>query len=727
MHHPVIAQILIGHLLVVVRAAIQAAAGELPAGGQDLGQRHIVQGARTGVGDRHFSSEILTLSQAGRVDGFVTGQEAYRQTQAFTHRRFVTRQRGAGLAEGDEQLAVAGVAHAQRLFVVPFPAAGIKRLAGHRRGGGDILPALFAFLPGEAITVIAPLTPRIAGHGHQGPGGGLGAVPTLPGQLVGNVPGQGPGFLLLVLRLGHGQADGLIAQGGTIGIAGAVILQIPHVQSGQFRRHSAEAHLLIGRRQQPAATVVAGTAAVVVLDHLQAFAQAVHGAHLGLAGQGQGVLTIRLGAPLPGAVAQVLAATHLVVGPVIQHACRHRIAQPFGFQQEVAGIGGAPVIGLGLAGPVTEAAIGQLESLEPFDAGADVGLDLLLLLLVQLHQLFQVQLWQHRRSGLFDTAVGVAQQVIQPPLQTHGRQSAHCKSGAVGTGHAVGLVIQRPGFAFLQHLEGIAGGGRVGRPHRQVHGFAGAMLAAAGGDRDGAGAHPVVGTQAQHGDLVRRAGEGQFRFAGFHAEQIIIRLHRQLDLFHRVIGHEHGHRQVHGFPGTHDPRQGAEQRQWLGHGDVLIRLAVGAIVTGHHHGPHLAHVGRQGDLVAGLVTRFQGEGAEEFHHWREAATLFFAAIIGAVGATQGQQPVQLGTVGTDHHVEQIPGQYAQGLTAIEGPVGVRGAVVGQAQQALVHQRQGIGHGLALFFADVHGELFFRLHFLRGVYLRLQSGGRVFHQ
>jgi len=50
----------------------------------------------------------------------------------------------------------------------------------------------------------------------------------------------------------------------------------------------------------------------------------------------------------------------------------------------VAGIAGAPVAGIGQAGPVAETAIGQLEALEALDARGNVVLNLLLLLLVQL-------------------------------------------------------------------------------------------------------------------------------------------------------------------------------------------------------------------------------------------------------------------------------------------------------------------------------------------------------
>ena len=91
MHHPVVAQILISHLLVIARTAIQTAAGQLPAGRQNLGQGHIFQQAGAGVGHRHLRREILPLRQAGRIDRRVISQEPYGQTQAFAHRRLVAR------------------------------------------------------------------------------------------------------------------------------------------------------------------------------------------------------------------------------------------------------------------------------------------------------------------------------------------------------------------------------------------------------------------------------------------------------------------------------------------------------------------------------------------------------------------------------------------------------------------------------------------------------------
>ena len=321
----------------------------------------------------------------------------------------------------------------------------------------------------------------------------------------------------------------------------------------------------------------------------------------------------------------------------------------------------------------------------------------------------------------------VAQQVVQPALQTHGGQSTDHHGAAIGPGHAMGLRFQRPDFTGRQHLAGIAGGGRVSRAHRQVHGFRGTVFAAFCGDGDVASAHLLFGGDFQHGNLIGRAGEGQCGFALLHLEQVFIGVHGQGDCFQAVVGDKHGNRQRHAFARPQHPWQGAQHRQRLGDGNVLFGLAVGAVVTGHHHGPHLAHVRRQGNLVIGGFIGIQRERAQELHHRREAATLLFPAIVSPVGAAQCQQLIQLCPVGPHHHVEQIPGQHAKGFATVETVVRVRGLVVGQAKQALIHQRQGVGHRLALLFTDLHGKGVFRFHLVGGAHLRGKTGIRVIHQ
>ena len=131
-------------------------------------------------------------------------------------------------------------------------------------------------------------------------------------------------------------------------------------------------------------------------------------------------------------------------------------------------------------------------------------------------------------------------------------------------------------------------------------------------------------------------------------------------------------------------------------------------------------------MIGGLIG-IQRERPQELHHRREAATLLFPAIVSPVGAAQCQQLIQFCPVSPHHHVEQIPGQHSQGFAAIEAVVRVRGLVVGQAKQAFIHQRQGVGHRLALLFTDLHGKGVFRFHLVRGAHLRDKTGVRVIHQ
>ena len=379
----------------------------------------------------------------------------------------------------------------------------------------DFLPVAVAPAPREPVALTDVTGTGEAGHGHQRPGGALGGIPLLGGQPAGDRLGLAPGAVAVAAGVAHQQLDGLATQRRAVGGARAVVLRGRVGVGDQFAGHVIKPHLLVGGGQQPVRGLVAGPAAVAVRPGGQRFPQPVLGTHLRLAGQRQGVKAVGLAGPLPGLAARVASHTALVVGPVFQHAGGHREALTARFQQEVTGVGGAPVVGHGGPGPIGEGAVAELEAAQPLDGRFHVALNAGALLVVEGDQPRQIELRQGRRHGLLHAAVGIAEQVLQAALQAHGRQAAYGQPALVGAGQTVGAVPLRPGLAGGQQAPGVTDGGRVGGAHRQVHGFAGAvtlavMLVGTGGHGHRGGAGTLVGFQAQFGDPFAAVLEVQF-------------------------------------------------------------------------------------------------------------------------------------------------------------------------------------------------------------------------
>ncbi len=150
-------------------------------------------------------------------------------------------------------------------------------------------------------------------------------------------------------------------------------------------------------------------------------------------------------------------------------------------------------------------------------------------------------------------------------------------------------------------------------------------------------------------------------------------------------------------------------------------------VAGHHHHPHLAHIGGQFDVVVGGLALGQLERPAETDHRREAAALLLAAIAQRVGTAQRQHLIQFAAVGAHHLIEQVPGQHAQGLALVKRLVRARRGETGDAQQPLVDHRQGVGHGPSAALGDRHRQGAFRAYLTFRADVRHQAGGRVVHQ
>src|SRR6478672_6178945 len=69
------------------------------------------------------------------------------------------------------------------------------------------------------------------------------------------------------------------------------------------------------------------------------------------------------------------------------------------------------------ARPVGKPATGNLEQTQPIDPCADVGVDVTLLLLIELDQRREIKLREDRRRRLLDAAVRISNQVVETALE----------------------------------------------------------------------------------------------------------------------------------------------------------------------------------------------------------------------------------------------------------------------------------------------------------------------
>ena len=145
--------------------------------------------------------------------------------------------------------------------------------------------------------------------------------------------------------------------------------------------------------------------------------------------------------------------------------------------------------------------------------------------------------------------------------------------------------------------------------------------------------------------------------------------------------------------------QGREDHQRSGDRRGFPGRAPGILACSHHHDAHASYIHRQGDAVLDALSFGYGNRADEADHRVEAVVLaggHQVVLVAADGRLWRQNAVQ----GTDDVVEHVPGLDAQSLIAIHLGPRVGRFESRQIQQALVHDGQGIGHGPALFLADL---------------------------
>ena len=216
-----------------------------------------------------------------------------------------------------------------------------------------------------------------------------------------------------------------------------------------------------------------------------------------------------------------------------------------------------------------------------------------------------------------------------------------------------------------------------------------------------------------------------------HGPAAAVQLHRAVGLYahggfpHPVLQGEDIHRDGHLFAHGQLAGQGSEHHERRLHGNGLFRLAVGALVGGHHHHAHTAHILGQPQFHHVRGAGSHRTGLQRQYHRIEAVVLAGAAH-GILVTSDGRQRRQFSAVGANHLVVHVPGLNAQGLAAVHPAPGVRRLEGREVQQALIHQGQGISHGLAVFLGHLDGKGFLGMQFVRHGQHRLQAGGRVFH-
>ena len=208
-------------------------------------------------------------------------------------------------------------------------------------------------------------------------------------------------------------------------------------------------------------------------------------------------------------------------------------------------------------------------------------------------------------------------------------------------------------------------------------------------------------------------------------------LHRAVGLdahagfLHAVLQGEDVHWDGHLLADGKRAGQGGEHHERRLYRNGFLRLAVGAFMGGHHHDADAAHILRQLEFHHIRGAGRHRAGLQRNNHRVEAVVLAGAAD-GVLVTADGGKRRQLSAVRPDHMVVHVPGFHSESLAAVHPGPGVRRLEGREVQKPLVHQGQGIGHGLAALLGDFDAEALLGMQFVWHGQDRLQPGGRVLH-
>ncbi len=395
------------------------------------------------------------------------------------------------------------------------------------------------------------------------------------------------------------------------------------------------------------------------------------------------------------------------------------VPEPGRFEQEVAGVSGRPLVAVAVAGPVGEGAVRRLERGQLADGRLDVVLDFALLALVELGQALEIELGEGCRERLLEAAVGILDEEVQPLLEIEGRQGRGLDRDRVGALQAEGHDLPAGRLARSELEAGRLRDESVGGQHGDVDGVLDLLPAARRAETDPAGAEPAGRLEGEGDDAVARLVEGHGLLALADDLEQGVGLDRDGDLLDLGPVDEDRDRHDDVLAGPDDPRQGGQGHEVAPDRDRPLGPAEGAAPAGHDHDPDGPEILRHEELVDAARAGLEVERPLEQDDGREAARLLgLVQGCGVLVAADGQQAGHLGPVGLGHEVEQVPGADAEGLAGVEGLAQVGRREPGQAEQALVDDGQGVGHGPPGRLAHLDLELF------RGPQLAGHLDGRV---
>ena len=166
---------------------------------------------------------------------------------------------------------------------------------------------------------------------------------------------------------------------------------------------------------------------------------------------------------------------------------------------------------------------------------------------------------------------------------------------------------------------------------------------------------------------------------------------RDLHVAHPFFSSEDGGGNGHLLSYADDARERAEQHNGLAHEYAFLHVAVGFTVAGNDHDAYTAVVVRHLTGVLPFFPFFQQEGAGKLYDGLEAVHDCLRAFIQGVVAADAEQLLDSAAIGADHIVIQIPGIDTQCLAGVERLPGIGCAEAGKIEQALIDNRQRIGH------------------------------------
>ena len=452
-----------------------------------------------------------------------------------------------------------------------------------------------------------------------------------------------------------------------------------------------------GGRQDPAGLRMHG-----ILFH------AIHGGVIRIARQGQRVEPVGLvhvREELAGRHAISFAEALLGTFPTGENVGIHRESLGGRLGEEGSAHGRDPCVN-GAVGPVGEAAARLLAGVQP---GNDIGNGCRCLPgLFLAQQGHQVQEREAFGGQLLGAVVGIVQHCPGQGAGVEGRiggkgQLSRTREGKLPSGRQ-GMTLYHNGFPFITF--------------NRYHEFLGTLARSADGRYRQMGRTLSGGFQPEPGHLVARLGETEGLGCLVQDADRSFRLYAQVYLARTLFHGKDIDGQGDLVSAAQQGRQGREDHQRGGDGRGFPGRPPGILAGGHHHDAHASHIHRQGDPVLDALSFGHGNRTDETDHRVEAVVLaggHEVVLVAADGRLWRQNAVQ----GTDDVIVHVPGLDAQGLIAIHLGPRVGRFESRQIQQALVHDGQGIGHGPALFLADLQGKRFLRMQFVGQGQYRLQ--------